>query len=619
MKFILSISILLLVINCFAMSVTLQISDKGMLSPAKEIRLSVTSDDGNMEDFDYQQLIGSGYLCFLAESTTHNDFSNKDVEILKGINISQSQNVISLSTFEIKKNNEGKIIAVLLKYLKSDLILYEDIKFISGIYSSDKFKIDERFISEYHEYKPHYDSGKAALDNQDYLESYRQLDVFMDSSQTVTSLSFYDQARKDLEFSVKQQVSRIGSDYNFMILDSAGMVSRADLNSIDSLKVYVNMCDSLFSKYTSLVDIKPHETMVNLTQELEDLHGKKYTIFLQQIYDGFTHYDYRSAKFTNFLGALTEILTSEQNCLRITDPILDINLIAEDSEFLKKIEEFKFRSEFEEFLGMISNTIINQNCIFDDAIMLKLQNLQEDEPEPYYYIFKGINFLYKTQYQEFWTNMVKAMGKCTDSHLLRGIELSILFNDPYLSSLGNTEKDKFEQGMQKYTSGNFADAKRQFELLKNLYPDLAVTYYLLAELAIRNEDEFTAYFEYESVAKYKPEIISDYVSFVKQEIRSGNLEAAYDKVTKALYSHPAWQLYFLLAKIQMDLEDYNDAIETLENYCIKTNQHNYEEYILLGDIYLKLGNQEKARINYMEAGRLDSSDPLYRERMKALD
>jgi tetratricopeptide (TPR) repeat protein len=619
MKILFSLSLVFIILSCWGFSFKMQYVEKSLLSPAREMRISLADAKGEAEDIDYSGQLASPRIFLLAEPLTRDEFISKDVDLLKELKIIQNEKEISVESIDYRKDASDKTQSMLFHFLKSELSLDEEFQVKAGDFVSDKIRLDERFRREYHEYHEKYELGRSAINKLDYVGCYRHLEPFLTTAKEVRSLSFYDSAIKELSGCTEQQVKRISSDLDFLKLQLTGKITRDNLVAIDSLLSFCNECETLFSGYAAAIDSTVQITLAQAGTELEELYQNKYAQYLKQVQSDFIQMDYRSLKFHSFIGALTQILLDEENVLNMSEASLDIGILSKNSRYYKKIQEFGFTAAFGELLELVKYNIFHKNFVFDETVMVRLENLQENEPEPYYMIYRGINNLLTEQYQDFWQDMNSAMYKCTDSHLLRGLELLILFNDEYIINLSNSDRAPFEEGLGLFDSGKNDEARHKFELIKSLYPDLAVSYYLLASLAIQKNDTFTAYFEYENVVRYKPEIITAYEYYIQQEYNAGNYSVAEQKVKEVIRTHPAWKLNFLFANILSAQKKYQEAAQVLETRCIETNKNNYEEFILLGDVYKELGNKVKARESYLEAGRLDPTDAVFREKIEALN
>jgi len=100
-------------------------------------------------------------------------------------------------------------------------------------------------------------------------------------------------------------------------------------------------------------------------------------------------------------------------------------------------------------------------------------------------------------------------------------------------------------------------------------------------------------------------------------IEDSNYEQALDQANIALESNPIWFFYFLKANALFHLEKYTEAGDAL-NKAIELNGFNFNQYILLGDIYKGQGNIEKAREAYGNAGKIDPTNKIFTERMASL-
>lgn len=605
-----------------AVSVKMQYTAKKTFSAARKLQLSIADENGNTdrENFNFNALALSNYVYFLAEPLTKEDFTEKDKDLLKDdLRLIQNDNSIKPIDLEINTDDKDNIIGLLFLFNKSEIVMYEDLKIKIGDFSSESVKFDEVYRQAYHQYLSSYEQGEAAYNSSDYIESYRELKVFDTEDPEITSLSFYEKASQMLESSVTQKINFLSSDYEFLKMKSANSIDRQYLAQLDSLNAYVVHCDSVFSEYFIKKGDGSSEVLLNISTELTTLKTESFKKYKDNILSEFTRFDYRSVTDRSFIALLTKLLLCKENLMSIDQPVFDISLIPEDNVHWQVIENFNFTDEFTELLYMIKDNITENNFVFDEISMDNLYQRIDEETEPYYNIYTGINHLLAKEYLSFWNHMLKALYKCTDNDLLSSLELLILFNDEQILNMDESSKENFKDALDAYVSGDIADIEHEFKLIKSLYPDLAVPYYILAQIDDSQGDVFGAYFGFEEMIAYKKEIVSAYVYFINQDLKNSDLQKAEQKVTDVLVDLPAWKLYYLYANILFKQKKYTDAAKVLEENCISLNKNHYGEYILLGDIYYITDNSQKARDYYMEAGRIDKEHPLFKERLQAME
>ena len=95
-------------------------------------------------------------------------------------------------------------------------------------------------------------------------------------------------------------------------------------------------------------------------------------------------------------------------------------------------------------------------------------------------------------------------------------------------------------------------------------------------------------------------------------------ESALTAVNEALTVNPIWYYYFKKAQLLTVTGKFEEAKQIVQTNCIAINSLNYEQYLLLGDIYFALSDTKTARENYMKAGSIKPNNLDYKKKMELL-
>jgi cytochrome c-type biogenesis protein CcmH/NrfG len=70
--------------------------------------------------------------------------------------------------------------------------------------------------------------------------------------------------------------------------------------------------------------------------------------------------------------------------------------------------------------------------------------------------------------------------------------------------------------------------------------------------------------------------------------------------------------------LQFAKNQLEEAKQTVIGKCIEINPLNYDQFLLLGDVYAAQNDIKQARENYLKAGNIRPNSPEYKKKMELL-
>jgi tetratricopeptide (TPR) repeat protein len=242
------------------------------------------------------------------------------------------------------------------------------------------------------------------------------------------------------------------------------------------------------------------------------------------------------------------------------------------------------------------------------------------ESQPNYYIFNAFNELAKGKFDDFKKNILLAITKCTDKEILYHLEL---WNFSYRFRMKDIDQDlmdKINTGLDYEIKYLPNDAITQYEMAKRM-GSCALPPFLIGRIKLEIENEAI------SAERYINDAINIYPGFalarvfnLEMLIKNEQYDIALNEI-EAVLNIPnlsIWYIYYLKARVLFLQNNYKGALEIVQNNCSILNSNNFEQFILLGDIYLAQKDCTKAKENFQNAGDIEPDNPKYRDRMQQL-
>ncbi|HHE40500.1 MAG TPA: tetratricopeptide repeat protein, partial [Candidatus Cloacimonetes bacterium] len=268
-------------------------------------------------------------------------------------------------------------------------------------------------------------------------------------------------------------------------------------------------------------------------------------------------------------------------------------------------------------VNLINSIIERDHYVLGDSAMLNLENQVMIEKQPYYEIIGAFNALGSKSIGDFAQKISDAFIKCTDGKLLDLLELQYLSYLATENNISSVVMKTINKGLMFEKQGNTSEAEQQYTKASMLASNYAPPQFYLGRIYHQKDEKYTAEIYFDKALTISPTYISPMKYRIDFLIEEENYELALEQVNSALESNPIWFFYFLKAKTLYNLQRYTEAGDAL-NQAINLNGFNFDQYILLGDIYKGQGNLERARDAYGNAGKIDPTNKIFTERMTSL-
>jgi len=602
-----------------AQETNLLYKEKKTFSKEKIISIHLCDIEGlealAVEEFNKTDTI---YFCYQPMGTW--DFKDKELNNdLAVIHITHSGKTIQPLNIIPKYNADKKLYEVIAAFPRNEFVLAMPFSFSNELGNSQPLSLPEKLWPDYEKYSQYYTEGAELADQQKYMESFSVLKCFLDNKPEVEGLSFYRLVMQLLKNDVKVTINSKQSGFNILKLDFMRSLSKENLDKLsgiceksamaqDSFLIYfenvqTNESNMLKDKLSQLVT----ESSALLQQYTDEFKLQKLSIFKNGHYS-----DYRFAFYIDLLCRM----------LCYTDSIHTIDsLHMINTSSLDFFQEQKDRLAFLEWLGdflagvnLINIIIERDHYVLGDSAMLNLENQVMIEKQPYHEIIGAFNALGIKSIDGFAQNISDAFIKCTDETLLGLLELQYL---SYLATENNVSGiviEAINKGLMLEKEGNTSDAEQQYTKASMLASNYAPPQFYLGRIYHQKDEKYTAEIYFDRALTISPTYISPMKYIIDFLIEDENYDQALENTNKALESNPIWYFYYLKAKALYNLQRYTEAVDAL-NQAINLNGFNFDQYILLGDIYMGQGNLDRARDAYGNAGKIDPTNKIFTERM----
>ncbi|MCD4696992.1 MAG: hypothetical protein K8S16_12215 [Bacteroidales bacterium] len=595
-----------------------------------EIKLSTDVGADNIPDGYYES---KDTLYFILKAKDW-DISKGDLKDFKTIRIDQSEVSSNLNRTFGYTDGSNKIKRVLLVFVRTSINITKQFEFLFEEYRSDVMAIPEQYWPYYIEFTQYYEKGKKLKEDQKYIASFEQLKYIISESEHAFEFErfanynrVYDGFVPEVITAYQQGQSENLKNYKSN-LGAMDRITAEELEQVRITKDSVILVSRIFEPYYRITEqtskdlLLEHEKLINDYNEFYQATfetWKKSVLYV--IEAGF----YRNEnKFEVYIELLAKLLVYTNHVSTITKydsinislvsvPEYEVPFLKEYLDLLETMEVENWKSEFITVLNLLNDEIKNNNRLISNQHLLNLRGLKTYESQPNYYIINGFNELVKGKFSAFRDNINKAIEKCSDKEMLYYLELW-LFSDRFRSTNANPNQiDKINSGLDLEEKGLPNDALQQY-VMANRLGESALPNFLIGRL---KRDFYNDVFAAE---RYINDAIRAYPGFalariyhIEAQIENKQYNEALSEI-EAVLNMPSlsiWYIYFLKAQVLHNMGNYKGSLHIIQTFCQPLNANNFEQFILLGDVYLALKDCEKAKENYNNAGDIDPNSKTY--------
>jgi len=594
--------------------------DKKLFGGENHLRIYLCDKSGN-GDLSSIDLSKQDYVFFAYEPENDWELKEKDLKgKLNEIELIQSGHRISQDYLNPIIIDE-KLQKVVAAYNKSEFEFHLPINFKLGDIFSAKISLSEELWPDYEVYKNHLYNSMAHFKEEEYLASFEQLEKFyLNPIPFLEHFSFYQDVVLQLQSSVKAWIASEKMDYELLNFDLTQDLQQEKLNELIELKNEIIDTEQSFSSYFNTLsendEIEIIQDFSDLKQTVINSLDKHNSTLEREKLNFLASSNYYEYKFKFYIDLICDLLIWKDTIEIFEDPdSLTITKLSLFPDQKAELELLGWNEEFSLLIKLLNENVSKENYYFGPEIIENLNSQIDLEPKPYAGIFSAFDHLAGKEYDQFAARLNEAFIKCSEQKMLLDLENWYL---SYLCTVRSVEPailDLYQTAKGLEDTGQFEEAKLQYEIAVKTYHDFAPPWFSLGRLYYKDGEAYKAEIYFEKAIELMPEYLAPRIFKINFLINRNEYQQSLTEINSVLREMPYWFFYYLKAKSLYELKKYDDALQVMVEYCLKLNKYDIEAYFLLGDIYLALGHRNKAIESYMEAGKLDPENKKYVEKM----
>ncbi len=577
--------------------------------------ITLTNDAGRKKfspaDFKKSDNI---YFILTPEPTARKQyFKNNDIkDYFSQFSIEQDGNKHIQNKPPLDLTVGDKITEVLLSFSKENLLLYEAFYFVDKVDKSGPVTIREIYFPSFDKYKKVFGEAQEMMVKKKYISAFvklYQIGKDAQSNPEIKAYSFFNKATIDIP---KQAIKYyIDSLYNIFLQKQEVFLKKNSKPSLDSCKAVLQTFmqgETVFQPYLQIKkDGIPQlkAQVLKIRNKMDSEYNADKRALKQSRMALLETGNYSNYKFFLFVDVLSRMLV-QIDSLKVIDgiPPLNINILNKFPKKTAVLVNTGWLNDFNDLVGFLNDNIKQQKVIFNPAIISHLKQLSSVERQPYFEIFNAFNSLDNNP-QIFYSNINRAIVKCTDSTLLRNMDTWLVSYKITHEQIDKKYIMEINTGIRQINDGRWTKAENTFNIIKRQVNTIPSPWFYSAEIKYHQNELFSA----EAQFGKSLELYSHYLAprlFIFQSLLSEKRYAdLLANADSAIYSFNIWYFHYIKAIALFHLKRNRDCINELLTQCIPVNPRDLKQYYLLGDAYLHIGNFKKAKEAYMKTREID--------------
>ncbi|MDD2797559.1 MAG: hypothetical protein PHV20_03105 [Bacteroidales bacterium] len=619
------VSIILCNTSVYAQKIDI-IFSKG-LGKAKTIQIELSDSTGlnNPSASNFNQ---SNRLFFFIKPSEGQKwyFSAKDIENkLKELKLIQGEKIVVTSSATPTMIGED-IAGAIVSFSKSEINLTKAFKIRIKELDSEDLIIPQTLWPNYNIFTQLIKKSQGESSQKNYSQSFASLSkLWSKENQNVylREFAFYKSATD----SINQLSLQAGNAFIRVLSNEIEALkkesSEAQIASIHTLGAQylsdLHQMDSFYVARNTEFDAKTNNSMLSsFSTKIQAKLKEADEFYVKQNLSIFETGNYQDYRFRIYVELISKLITSVEKISIISSfDSIPISQIKSYKSIYKEISDMNWDRNFKVICQLLNNNIKKDKALFNEAVLTNLENNKATEPQPYALLFKGFNSLIKNDKPSFTEYISQSKATITDKELLLNLDL---FTSLMTSNV--TKNDEFwsfiQKGFEAQNNGTLQEAKTYYEKAEKLSNTNEVLYLLMAQTNLKLNDRYSAEIYFKRANTINPKFILPKLYQIDFLTDDKDFETALTYTNEALTTSPYWYFYYMKALLLQLTGKNEDAKVILTNNCITLNPMNYEEYLLLGDVYSNLNDLKNARENYMKAGNIKPNDIVYKKKMEAL-
>jgi len=540
-------------------------------------------------------------------------FKNNDIEdYFLQISLEQDGNEQSQNNLPVQLTDGDKITGVIISFSKKNILLYSPFSFVDKIDKSATITLREVFFPSFDKYNQVFGEVQKLMSKKEYINAFNRLNQIEKDAQNdpeIKAYSFYNKATIDLP---KQAIKNYTDTlYNVFLQKHEAFLKKKSKPLLDSCNAVLQTFiqgEAVFQHFLSqkkegIPQLKTQ--ILNIRNIMDSKYNNDKRILKQSSMALLETGNYSNYKFFLFVDVLSRML-SHVDSLTVIAGITPLN-ISILNKFPKKTQELVNTGWFNDFkilVDFLNDNIKNQKIIFAPAVLSHLEQLKSRERQPYFEIFNAFNSL-KSNPQIFYTDINQAIVKSTDSMLLRNMDTWLISYKITHEQIDKKYVTEINRGIGQINNSEWTKAENTFNIVKRQLNTIPTSWFYSAEIKYHQNELFSAEAQFGKALELYPHYLAPRL-FIFQSLlvekRYADLLASADS---AISSFNIWYFHYIKAIALFHLKRYKDCINELLTQCISINPWDLKQYYLLGDVYLSIGDFEKAKEAYMKTREID--------------
>ena len=594
----------------------------------KSIHLELSDSAGNLNIINqvYNQC-DKIYFHIKSAGTSSWNFSSKDLDgKIKELKLIQNGKIVSVSKV-IPLGTGSEFIAVVIGFPKSEVDITKSFTIKNKDNESQSMLIPEKLWSNYPVYTELISKARTSVVNQNYTDAFKQLTGLWSKSNFspyLTQFSFYKTTKDSLNIIADQVLVKNTAKLKKEIELFNTNVSEPGYSTLtskfDELQKEINLIDTFYNNSAPYFESTVKAAEISAFKQLIAKEKTSTSdLFQKKMLSIFEDRNYQDYQFSTYTEMLFKLLTTVDKIAYISG-IDSIPLIQMKNykALAKELVEMGWEKNFMLVCQLINKNIRDKKNIFNEAALANYTKNTPQEPQPYSILCKAFNSLTSKDKTTFCDLVSQSLTKITDKELLSNLDLLISLMNSKNQSSNEAFWTLLNTGYNAQINGSLQEAKANYEKAEKIFNNSEILYYLLASVNLKLGDRFSAEIFFKRVNSMNQKFISSKIYQIEFLMEDKDYESALAAVNEALIVNPIWYYYFKKAQLLTVTAKYEEAKQIVLTNCITMNSLNYEQYLLLGDIYFALSDTKTARESYMKAGSIKPNNLDYKKKMELL-
>lgn len=520
--------------------------------------------------------------------------------------------------------HDNEISSYTMEIASNMVIFYKPLKLFVGDNQPCGFLIPEQNWPGYNDLMNHKTTGLSNLQNKQYLLALEEFNYFFHTEPQIEHLSFYNNVINFYKQSIQSFLRSNKHKVNILEMDSMQEVNKEMLIEItshsDSLEILKDISKNFLTVINSDEANKISDNIKQQIFNVSNIHSNIENSFDDKQINFFLKNDYSIYKFHLYLELLAKLLINRNNISEISKiEKISVDLIDNMPNAKEELVSLNWFDDFCNFVEVINRNITDNECLFNENLLLHFDSLKESEPEPYSQIFRAFNILVKGDTKEFIDNLSIIFENSTKTDNILSLEMWLLSYKTSKDIISKEIVNQINSGLNYLEQKELMYAENVFDLVRKKSGTFAPANYYYGLIKHKNLEPIPASIFFEKALLGYPEYNAPRIFLLENYMHNRDFKTALTEVEIALSVNKYWIYYYHKANILYNMDRFDEAKEICMTYCMELNKNNFDLMILIGDIFFKNSDLNNAKKYYHIGGLMKPEEPIFIERMTIIN